>query len=117
MSHALFVAGLCFYNEDGPLYPLLPTDVIELVKRGHLVPPTADEISDKSKGDALSKGVAIAQTMWFMIQCISSRAEHLPVANLEVIVEVSNRAQSPIPLNPSCSALISSAIRPSSAPL
>ncbi|KZP21799.1 hypothetical protein FIBSPDRAFT_739966 [Athelia psychrophila] len=69
----------------GPLYPLSAADVVELVRRGHLVPPTAAEISDKSKGDALSKGVAIVQTLWFVIQWIARRAERLPVTNLEVM--------------------------------
>ncbi|KZP06199.1 hypothetical protein FIBSPDRAFT_1053661 [Athelia psychrophila] len=53
-SHAFLVimGGFHFHNKDGPLYPLSPANVLELVRRGHLVPPTADEISDKSKGDA-----------------------------------------------------------------
>ncbi|KZP06426.1 hypothetical protein FIBSPDRAFT_764447 [Athelia psychrophila] len=74
-----------FYNKSGPLRPLSPEDVLELVSRGHLVPPTAEEISNQSKGDVLSKGVAIIQTLWFVIQCIVRRAEGLPVTSLEVM--------------------------------
>ncbi|KZP06206.1 hypothetical protein FIBSPDRAFT_805134, partial [Athelia psychrophila] len=86
-SHAFLVTmgGFNFHNEDELLYPLSPETVIELVQRGHLVPPTADEIANQSKGDALSKGVAIAQTLWFVVQCIARGAEHLPVTNLEAM--------------------------------
>ncbi|KZP21845.1 hypothetical protein FIBSPDRAFT_825300, partial [Athelia psychrophila] len=86
-SHAFLVTmgGFLFYSADGPLYPLSPENVIELVRRGHLVPPTADEIANQSKGDALSKGVAVAQTLWFVVQCIARRAERLPVTTLEIM--------------------------------
>ncbi|KAF7977197.1 hypothetical protein HWV62_4447 [Athelia sp. TMB] len=87
VSHAFFVAmgGFEFYNEDGPLYPLSPANVLELVARDHIVPPTAHEISDRSKGDWLTKGVAIGQTVWFVVQCIARRATGLPVTSLEVM--------------------------------
>lgn len=85
-SRAFFIimGGFYFYNKNGPLYPLSPTNAVELVARGHLVPPTADEISDKSKGDSLSKSIAIIQTLWFVAQCIARRALGLPVTSLEV---------------------------------
>ncbi|KZP21884.1 hypothetical protein FIBSPDRAFT_825321, partial [Athelia psychrophila] len=86
-SHAFLVTmgGFLFYSTDGPMYPLSPENVIELVRRGHLVPPTADEIANQSKGDALSKGIAVAQTLWFVVQCIARRAERLPVTTLEIM--------------------------------
>ncbi|KZP21836.1 hypothetical protein FIBSPDRAFT_1043933 [Athelia psychrophila] len=86
-SHGFFLAmgGFHLYDKDGPLYPLSPANVLELVARGHLVPPTADEISDKSKGDWLSKGVAISQTAWFVVQCITRHVHGLPVTRLEVM--------------------------------
>ncbi|KAF7370064.1 hypothetical protein MSAN_00636400 [Mycena sanguinolenta] len=43
------------------------------------------DIQDKSKGDALSKGVALAQGLWFTIQCIARVQQHLAVTELEVI--------------------------------
>lgn len=79
------MGGFLFYDEDGPLYPLSPANVLELVARGHLVPPTEEEISDRSKGDWLTKGVAIGQTVWFVVQCIARRAEGLSVTLLEVM--------------------------------
>ncbi|KAJ7706536.1 hypothetical protein B0H16DRAFT_1825791 [Mycena metata] len=42
------------------------------------------DIEDKSKGDALSKGVAIAQGLWFVTQCLARVSQHLPLTELEV---------------------------------
>ncbi|KAF7349993.1 hypothetical protein MVEN_01300800 [Mycena venus] len=44
----------------------------------------AEEIADKSKGDALSKGVALAQGIWFTTQCLARVHQHLAVTELEV---------------------------------
>ncbi|KAJ7889462.1 hypothetical protein B0H14DRAFT_2691548 [Mycena olivaceomarginata] len=41
-------------------------------------------IKDKSKGDALSKAVALLQGLWFITQCIACAMQHLPVTELEV---------------------------------
>ncbi|KAJ7888375.1 hypothetical protein B0H14DRAFT_2693790 [Mycena olivaceomarginata] len=41
-------------------------------------------IKDKSKGDALSKAVALFQGLWFITQCIARATQHLPVMELEV---------------------------------
>ncbi|KAJ7697566.1 hypothetical protein B0H16DRAFT_1350010, partial [Mycena metata] len=42
------------------------------------------DIEDKSKGDTLSKGVAIAQGLWFVTQCLACLFQHLPLTELEV---------------------------------
>ncbi|KZP21858.1 hypothetical protein FIBSPDRAFT_931446 [Athelia psychrophila] len=86
-AHAFLVimGGFQFCNTHGPIHPLSPASVVELVRRGHLVPPTADELSNQSKGDALSKGAAIIQASWFVMQCIARRVEGLPVTSLEAM--------------------------------
>ncbi|KAJ6604702.1 hypothetical protein DFH09DRAFT_1123552 [Mycena vulgaris] len=43
-----------------------------------------EDIWDKSKGDALSKGVALAQGLWFATQCLARIYQNLPVTELEV---------------------------------
>ncbi|KAJ7151311.1 hypothetical protein C8R43DRAFT_1235942 [Mycena crocata] len=43
-----------------------------------------EDIKDKSKGDALSKGVALVQGLWFTTQCIARVHQRLPVSELEV---------------------------------
>ncbi|KAF7974341.1 hypothetical protein HWV62_12402 [Athelia sp. TMB] len=85
--HAFFIimGGYYFYSKKGPGRPLSPGDVVALVRRGHLVAPTTEELANQSKGDALSKGVAILQTLWFVMQCIARRIEHLPITSLEVM--------------------------------
>ena len=87
IAHAFFIimGGYNFCGEDGPLHPLSPANAVELVRRGHLVQPTSEELANQSKGDALSKAVAIVQTLWFVMQCIARGIEHLPMTNLEVM--------------------------------
>ena len=87
LAHAFFIimGGFYFYGESGPRHPLSPANVIELVSRGHLVPPSPEELANQSKGDALSKAVAIVQALWFVTQCIARRVERLPMTNLEVM--------------------------------
>ncbi|KAJ7343904.1 hypothetical protein DFH08DRAFT_1081278 [Mycena albidolilacea] len=43
-----------------------------------------EEITDKSKGDAFSKGVALAQGLWFTMQCLARVHQHLTITELEV---------------------------------
>lgn len=86
-AHALFVimGGYHFFSGAKAEHPLSPKDVTGLVKRGEIVPPTDAELANQSKGDAFSKGVAIFQTLWFVMQCIARRIEHLPLTSLEVM--------------------------------
>jgi len=42
---------------------------------------TKKEIEDKGRGDAVSKGLAIVQTMWFVLDCIACQFEALPSPN------------------------------------
>ncbi|KAJ7639555.1 hypothetical protein FB45DRAFT_1135220 [Roridomyces roridus] len=43
----------------------------------------AEDIMDKSKGDAFSKGVALTQGLWFTTQCLARVHQHLVVTQLE----------------------------------
>ncbi|KAJ7364190.1 hypothetical protein DFH08DRAFT_910459 [Mycena albidolilacea] len=44
----------------------------------------AGDIMDRSKGDALSKGLALAQGLWFCMQYFARIHQHLAVTQLEV---------------------------------
>ncbi|KAJ7919449.1 hypothetical protein B0H13DRAFT_1606185, partial [Mycena leptocephala] len=44
----------------------------------------AGDIEDKSKGDMLSKGVALLHGLWFAAQCLARVRQHIPVTELEV---------------------------------
>ena len=46
---------------------------------------TAAAIEDRSKGDALSKIIAILQTTWFIVQCIARGQQGLAVTELELV--------------------------------
>ncbi|KAF7370009.1 hypothetical protein MSAN_00630900 [Mycena sanguinolenta] len=43
-----------------------------------------EEIMDKSKGDALSKGIALLQGLWFIVQCAARAHQRLAITQLEV---------------------------------
>ncbi|KAF8511400.1 hypothetical protein BU17DRAFT_97222 [Hysterangium stoloniferum] len=43
------------------------------------------EIWDRSKGDALSKGLVIAQTTWFIIQCVARKVKGLDTTQMELV--------------------------------
>ena len=46
---------------------------------------TAAAIEDRSKGDALSKIIAILQTSWFIAQCIARGQQQLALTELELV--------------------------------
>ncbi|KAJ7584501.1 hypothetical protein C8J56DRAFT_1090228 [Mycena floridula] len=43
-----------------------------------------EDIMDRSKGDALSKGIALLQCLWFVVQCTARLAQQLPITQLEI---------------------------------
>ena len=43
------------------------------------------DIEDRSKGDALSKIIAILQTTWFIVQCIARGEQRLALTELELV--------------------------------
>ncbi|KZP11775.1 hypothetical protein FIBSPDRAFT_712944, partial [Athelia psychrophila] len=93
------MGGFHYYQNGKPMSPLQVDGVsgwddnygdqslyiLALVKSRSLVPPTSDELGDKSKGDALSKTIAILQTLWFIAQCIARRVGNLAITNLEIM--------------------------------
>ena len=46
---------------------------------------TSEDIEDRSKGDALSKIIAILQTSWFIVQCIARGQQRLAITELELV--------------------------------
>ncbi|KAF7972789.1 hypothetical protein HWV62_17068 [Athelia sp. TMB] len=88
VTHAFFVVadGFWYFDEnDQPVSALTPDDVLDLVKQGTLIPPTLAELEDRGKADAISKTVAVVQTLWFIIQCAARRVERLPMTQLEIM--------------------------------
>jgi hypothetical protein len=55
------MGGFMLCNQNGPVHPLTLSKIESLTQQGHIDFPdiTKDEIKDRSKGDILSKGLAI----------------------------------------------------------
>jgi len=74
--------------EDGAISrTLAPEELEHLFADGRIDWPiiTEKEIQDRSKGDFLSKGFAILQTTWFIIQCIVRGVYRLDFSQLEIV--------------------------------
>ncbi|KDQ59713.1 hypothetical protein JAAARDRAFT_175201 [Jaapia argillacea MUCL 33604] len=88
-THGFFalMGGFMLYDGDQPIRTLTPVDLETLVEDGSVDFPsiTEEEIKDRSKGDALSKGVALVHTSWFTIQVIARSFHRLPTTELEVV--------------------------------
>ena len=83
-THGFFalMGGFVKYDGgDGP-YTIHPDDLKPHLREGDI---TKEAIKDKSKGNLLSKGFAILQTGWFILQCIARKIQGLPVTELEII--------------------------------
>ncbi|KAJ7315433.1 hypothetical protein DFH08DRAFT_972128 [Mycena albidolilacea] len=87
MTHGFFFCMGGFVSSTG--YPVAWLTQLEEPELGSeflkgIQKIRAKEIADKSKGDALSKGVALAQGIWFTTQCLARVHQHLAVTELEV---------------------------------
>lgn len=88
MVHAFFVSmGGFVVSTDRGLAPVLSHMIGPgmRVNAEDLTAKFMKEISDRSKGDALTKGVAMIQTTWFLVQCIARRVQGLAITELEIV--------------------------------
>ncbi|KDR72665.1 hypothetical protein GALMADRAFT_73470 [Galerina marginata CBS 339.88] len=72
---------------DGKHIPLSLKRLEQLEECGWIAWPgiSEQEIKDKSKGDFLSKGIAVSQTVWFVVQCVARFEQGLAVTELELV--------------------------------
>ncbi|KAF7288757.1 hypothetical protein MIND_01421100 [Mycena indigotica] len=83
LTHGFFIVMGGFVDADG-----IPIAIDEQLSQPGVVgairaiPESA--LEDKSKGDVFSKGIALCQVLWFILQCIARRSQHLPLAELEI---------------------------------
>jgi hypothetical protein len=86
-THSFFVlmGGFMLYVDEKPYHTLQPGQLIELIREGCIDIPTltAKQIHDKSKGNAISKGLIILQVTWFIMQLITRAIYHLETTQLE----------------------------------
>ena len=87
-AHAFFlIMGGFTLHEGGKAVRVLEAKDLEELSEGENIEwptITEEEIADRSKGDYLSKTIVLAQTTWFIIQCIARGAYGLAVTELEV---------------------------------
>ncbi|KAG1741702.1 hypothetical protein EDB19DRAFT_2024604 [Suillus lakei] len=88
VTHGFFawMGGFMLYVNDEPRATLRPNELKRLVHDGSVDMPVIAEadIEDRSKGDALSKGVAVLQLAWFLLQLVVRYAQNLPMTLLEI---------------------------------
>ncbi|KAG2109532.1 hypothetical protein DEU56DRAFT_900791 [Suillus clintonianus] len=77
-----WMGGFILYVNDEPRATLTPPDeLLQFVLRESVDMPVIQkaDIEDRSKGDILSKGVAILQLVWFVLQLAARRGQNLPI--------------------------------------
>ncbi|KAG0695929.1 hypothetical protein DFH29DRAFT_879711 [Suillus ampliporus] len=86
-THSFFVimGGFMLYVDGEPYRTLSPDDLLKLLQDKHIDVPTltAKQISDRSKGNTISKGLVMLQAAWFVLQLISRAVYHLETTLLE----------------------------------
>lgn len=72
------MGGYHQFDGETPGVFLQPSDVVKLVSEGQIVPPSAEELLDRSKTDTFSKIIVLVQTLWFVMQCIARLIQRHP---------------------------------------
>ncbi|KAG2066521.1 hypothetical protein BDR04DRAFT_1160194 [Suillus decipiens] len=87
-THSFFVlmGGFMLYVDEKPYHTLQPDEVLKLIRTGCIDTPTltANQIHDRSKGNAISKGLIMIQVAWFVVQLITRAIYHLETTQLEM---------------------------------
>ncbi|KAJ6449569.1 hypothetical protein C8R45DRAFT_145099 [Mycena sanguinolenta] len=86
-THGMFFCMGGFISPDG--HPIATIKQLEdpdlgLELQKAIQNAKKEDIKDKSKGDVLSKGVALLQGLWFILQCLARVHQRLAVTQLEV---------------------------------
>jgi len=96
-GHLLAMGGICTVDpsveDDGQVDPRSPVLTIEQYTKTKekeklerkLCKISEEDIKDRSKGDILSKLIAILQTTWFILQCIARGQQRLTLTELELV--------------------------------
>ncbi|KAJ6468374.1 hypothetical protein C8R45DRAFT_468299 [Mycena sanguinolenta] len=85
MTHGFFFAMGGFVSQDGH-HPITTPEQLRSQPEymAAIQSIEVEDIEDKSKGDSMSKGVALLQGLWFIAQCLARVHQHLPLTQLEV---------------------------------
>jgi hypothetical protein len=85
-AHSYFVimGSFVIFEGDDVHHVVTAGELGDLLKNRE-IRITEKEIRYKGRGDVLSKGLVLIQTMWFILQCIAHKVEHLPITKLELV--------------------------------
>ena len=83
-GHLAIMGGFMLY-EGGKAHHTVTTAELKSCLANGEINITEKEIKDKGRSDAVSKGLVVVQTMWFILQCIARRVNALPITELELI--------------------------------
>jgi hypothetical protein len=80
------MGGFMLYVDGKPRATLTPKELERFIHEGSVEMPIIAEadIEDRSKGDDLSKGIAILQLAWFVVQLVARYVQNLPITLLEL---------------------------------
>ncbi|KAG1717708.1 hypothetical protein EDB19DRAFT_1889306, partial [Suillus lakei] len=88
MTHGFFawMGGFMLYVDGEPRGTLHPLELLQFVRKGSVDMPVISqkEIEDRSKGDGLSKCIALFQLAWFFVQLVARYVQNLPITLLEI---------------------------------
>ncbi|KAG1717713.1 hypothetical protein EDB19DRAFT_1999006, partial [Suillus lakei] len=88
VTHGFFVwmGGFMLHIDGEPRATLTSDELLRLIREGFVEMPIIAEadIEDRSKGDVLSKGVAVFQLLWFVLQLAARYVQNLQVTLLEI---------------------------------
>ena len=81
-------------TKDGVRFPLNGEALVFLMEEKHIsmedvrdkVLVDVASINDRNKADTLLRVIALAQGIWFVINCLARAAQHLPLTTLELTV-------------------------------
>jgi hypothetical protein len=80
------MGGFMLYVNDEPRGTLTTDELQRFIDEGSVKMPVISEaeVEDRSKGDGLSKGIAILQLVWFVVQLFARYVRNLPITLLEI---------------------------------
>jgi hypothetical protein len=86
MVYGFFIGMGGFVEPQGDTYrPVASHSIGAGVDFNKIIDVDIDEIEDHSKGDEVSKGLALLQTFWFIAQCGARGHQGLPLTELEIV--------------------------------
>jgi hypothetical protein len=80
------MGGFLLYVDDSRRVTLTPDELLGFVRDGSVDMPDIlwADLDDRSKGDALSKGIVILQLGWFVVSLVARFSQNLPTTLLEI---------------------------------